>query len=156
MTAIFRNLFGRQGGQETYDYYNPQQKNILNRLRDQIGDILPQYLGDIGSDFDTFAAPALRDYRQKVLPELENRYAQLLGSNYEQSSGFPLALGSSARELTENLASKRIGMRNEQLGILQQLLTTALNPDSYPYYRPREGGIAESLVTAAVKGVFGT
>lgn len=156
MTAIFRNLFGRQGGQESYRLYNPQQQNIVNRLRDQLADILPQYVGDINADFDTFAAPAYRDYRQKVLPELENRYGQLLGSNYEQSSGFPLALGNSARELTENLASKRIAMGNERFGLIQQLLNTALSPDIYPYYRPREGGIAENLLTAAVKGAFAT
>ena len=148
-------FFGRPGGIETYPALQQDQRSLVENITSQLSRILPNYLGNTDSNFDTFAAPFRRDFLQKTLPEVENRYSQVLGSgsNYEQSSGFNLGLGNALTNFNTDLASKRIGMQNEDFQRLLQLFKPALEGRDYVYNRPTETGLLENALLAFVSGL---
>lgn len=147
--------FGRPGGIETYPALEQDQRQLVQNITEQLNRILPNFLGNTDSDFETFAAPYRRDFLQKTLPEVENRYSQVLGdgANYEQSSGLGLGLSNALTDFNTNLASKRISMKNEDFQRLMQLFAPALQGRDYVYNRPTETGFLENGLLALITGL---
>lgn len=148
-------LFGRPGGIETYPALEQDQRQLVEGITQQLARILPNYLGSADEDFETYAAPFRRDFLQRTLPDVENRYSQVLGdgTNYEQSSGFGLGLRDALTDFNTNLASRRIAMRNEDFQRLMQLFAPALQGRQYVYNRPTETGFIENALLAFISNL---
>lgn len=150
-------LFGRQGGIETYPAVQRDQRQLLEDITKILTRVIPNYTQTTEDDFETYAAPFRRDFLQRTLPEVENRYADVLGSgsNYEQSSGLWRGIGENIANFEQDLASRRIGMRNEDFQRLMQLLGPSLQPRDFVYNRPTQTGFIENGLLALIKALGG-
>ena len=81
----FSTLSGQQ--QDIYD-------TLLSKLKGQLG----------GEGMDTFKAPYLREFEEKIIPGLAERFAGM-GAGSQSSSAFEQALGSSGADLSEREAA---------------------------------------------------
>ncbi len=128
------------GGQLTqYSRQNPQQQQLLSQLLEQLSGQLGQ--GGQGGQ-DPIAAQARKQFKQRGLPELLERFA---------GQGKTLAGSSSMRnavlEAQTNLESQLAG---KQYGMLQNLIGGALQPQQEQLYAPAQ---SNPLMTGL--GMFG-
>lgn len=155
--AIGDFLFGRRGGIETYPAVQGDQRQLLQNITQILGRLIPNYTQTTEQDFDTYAEPFRRDFLQRTVPEVENRYSQVLGSgaNYEQSSGLGMGLGNAIGNFEQDLASRRIAMRNEDFQRILQLLGPALQSRDFVFNRPTETGFIENGILALISALGG-
>lgn len=155
--AIGDFLFGRRGGIETYPAVQGDQRQLLQNITQILGRLIPNYTQTTEQDFDTYAEPFRRDFLQRTVPEVENRYSQVLGSgaNYEQSSGLGMGLGNAIGNFQQDLASRRIAMRNEDFQRILQLLGPALQSRDFVFNRPTETGFIENGILALISALGG-
>lgn len=133
----FSTLSGQQ-----QDLYN----TLLGKLKDQLG----------GEGMDRFQAPYLREFQEKIVPGLAERFAGM-GAGAQSSSAFQQALGSSGTDLAERLGV--LGSQREQgaLSGLSNLLgmqTEGFVRKSKPWWQELLTGGSEqggNLVSALVK-----
>lgn len=147
--------FGRPGGIETYPAVQRDQRQLLEDITRILGRVIPGYTQTTEQDFETYAAPFRRDFLQRTVPEVENRYSQVLGSgsNYEQSSGLGMGLGNAIGNFEQDLASRRIAMRNEDFQRILQLLGPALQSRDFVFNRPTETGFLEGGILGLIKAL---
>lgn len=152
-------IFGQGAKTKTQPIYNPEQEDLLNQLLGSLQQQIPaglqnlqNILGGEEGAFDAFQAPARRDFEQKTLPTIAERFTGTFGAGSQRSSAFGQALGTAGRELEENLASQRAGLQSDAFSQLMQLLGPALAPRQYQYQQPRQPGFLENLGVPLAQG----
>jgi hypothetical protein len=149
---------------------NPQSKNLFQSLlggidQSQLGQGLGQTSRLAGGDQSQFAqmeAPALRQF-QDLGANLASRFSGL-GSGARYSSGFQNALAGEAGNLSERLASNRMGLQRQAiqdlLGLSQSLFGN--QPDEYslaekptPFWQTLLGKFAQGAGAGLGKGATG-
>ena len=126
-------------GYNIFSTLNPQQQQMFSQLAQSLGQrggaISQQptfqsgesYLQKIlGGDTGAFEAPYMRDFHEKIIPGLAERFSSL-GAGAQRSSAFQQALGSAGADLEERLAALRGGL---QMQALPQALGYAQAPAS--------------------------
>lgn len=82
-------------------------------------------LSDNPADYEAFAAPELRRYREQIVPDLAEQFAGM-GSGGLSSSGFRNAAVSAGTDLAERLGAIRAQLRAQGAAGLQNIGQTAL------------------------------
>jgi len=152
-------IFGEKEKTKTKPIYNPQQEQVLNTALTGLQGQLPLGLSNLrnilGGDretFESFFAPARRDFEQKTLPSIAERFTGFLGEGSQRSSAFGQQLGQAAKELEEDIFSQRIGMQQDALSQLLSLLGPATAPRQFQYTKPRRQGFLENILGALAQG----
>ncbi len=123
--------------------YSPQQMERSQARLGQLGesagrgtDLLSKLaLGD-DSSYNDLAAPALRDFRERALPEIAQRFQGTGGLN---SSSFANAATSAGTDLTERLSAQRAIIQDRSLSNLLNLEQSLLQNSPYDhYYQPNQ------------------
>lgn len=86
-------------------------------------------LSDNPSDFNAFAAPALRQYNEDIVPGLSEQFAGM-GSGGLSSSGFRNAQIQGATDLSERLGAIRANLRQQSAQGLQSIGQQGLVPQT--------------------------
>lgn len=120
----------KEGKVKTYEQLSPEQRQRFQELIQQSGmSAGMQYLQGLASgDESTFAeseAPAMRQLGE-MQGSLASRFSGM-GMGGRKSSGFQNAVGGQAREMAEDLAAKRQGMRSNAIQSLMGLNQSLLN-----------------------------
>jgi len=152
-------IFGEGEKTKTKPIYNPEQEQLLNTALGGLQQQLPMGLGNLknilGGDqetFDAFFAPARRQFEQKTLPSIAERFTGTLGEGSQRSSAFGQQLGEAGRALEEDIFSQKLGLQQNALGQLLQLLGPALSPRQFEYTVPRRPGFLENILGAVAQG----
>lgn len=140
-------------GYAEMDLLGDQQKEIFNTL-------LQALMGQLGGEGqDILGAPLMREFQEKTVPGLAERFAGL-GAGSQSSSAFQQALGSSSADLQERLAQLGMQQKQSALGGLQGLLgtpTRGLVEKAKPWWQELlgslSGGLGQVLGTAATGGL---
>lgn len=110
----------------------PQQLSLSSQLQQGVGDALPSafqnIMGILSGDpqaLDAFQAPALRQFKEQIVPEIAERFTRGGG---QRSSAFQQALGTAGASLSENLAAQRAQLQSQALNQLMSFLTQAQTP----------------------------
>ena len=160
--AFMDFLFGKEEKTKTKPIYNPQQEQLLNTALGGLQQQLPlglqnlrNILGGDEETFESFFAPARRNFEQKTLPSIAERFTGMLGEGSQRSSAFGQQLGEAGKSLEEDIFSQRIGMQQDALMQLLQLMSPALAQREYEYTTPRQAGFLENLGVGAAQGLGG-
>lgn len=106
-------------------------------------------LSDNPADFDAFAAPALRQYNQDIIPGISEHFAGM-GSGGLSSSGFRNAQVQGATDLSERLGALRANLRHSSAQGLQNIGQSALGNFSQNIVtQPGSEGFLSSIAPAA-------
>lgn len=140
------------------------QSDLLNQLLGALqgggGGLMGQggqYLSDMLSGspeaMQKFEAPYMRQFSEKIIPSLSERFSSL-GSGSQGSSAFGQQLGAAASGLQEQLASLRGGLQQNALSQLMGMGGMGLGARSFEnIFRPETqgmmGGIGQGLGQAA-------
>ncbi len=106
----------------------PNYQNLQNSIQQKgaggaFGDVADYYrnnLSDNPADFNSFAAPQLRQYNEDIVPGLSEQFAGM-GSGGLSSSGFRNAQVQGATDLSERLGAIRANLRQSSAQGLQNL-----------------------------------
>lgn len=139
-------------GYEKFDLLSGPQQQIYETLQNSL-------MGQLGGEgADRFAAPFMRQFQEQTIPKLAERFAGL-GAGAQSSSAFQQALGTSAADLSERLASLSGQREQGALSGLQGLLgtpTQGLVKKSPAWWmqllQPLLGGIGQGLGGLATGG----
>jgi hypothetical protein len=143
-------LFGKNEKLQQYPKYTPGQENVFNQLlsgsQQQIPDIFKYLQGILGQNpesMQAFEAPAMRQFQEKILPSIAERFS---GLDAQNSSAFAQTLGQAGAGLAENLSAQRANLSSGALKQLLQLLGTGLSPQFENVLRPSQGGFLQKLL----------
>ncbi len=160
--AFMDFLLGKGSKTKTKPIYTPQQEDLLNQLLGGVQQQIPAGLANLqkilGGDprtFEAFERPARRGFEQKTLPTIAERFTAGLGEGGQRSSAFGQALGQAGKELEEDIFASRIGMQQDALSQLLQLLQPSLAPRQIQYTKPRQPGLLENLLSSVAAGFTG-
>lgn len=161
-------LFGRAPKIKQMPTLNPEQQSLLSDLLSQLQggasegfgesiDFLRSILSGEGPSYDALEAPIMRQFSEKILPQLTERLTAS-GAGGGRSSGAAQVLGSAGAGLAENLAAQRA---NLQQNAISQLLSSylqgsnlGLGSRSFGYgTRPGTAGLIPSLFGASAPGL---
>lgn len=115
-SAMWRGTPGRS--ENTYNY-SPYQMNAMNQM---LGSGLQ---GINQASFEPIRNRAIRDYEQKIMPSIAERFTSLGAQN---SSAFNSAMGQAGAGLSENLADMESRFNQQNLPFFQQLMAMGLQP----------------------------
>ena len=130
--SIGRFLAGTPEKRENVSTLRPEQEglyqNLVNSGQQQgaggaFGTAADYYRGNLSNnplDFNDFAAPALRQYNQDIVPGLSEQFAGM-GAGGLSSSGFRNAQVQGATDLSERLGSLRAQLRQSSAQGLQSI-----------------------------------
>jgi len=131
------NLFkGTPEKRENVSTLRPEQEGLFNQLTSAgqqgpggaFGQAQNYYQGLLnGQDYDTLAAPALRQYNEDIVPGLSEQFAGM-GSGGLSSSGFRNAQIQGATDLSERLGALRANLRQSGAQGLQNIGAMGLQP----------------------------
>lgn len=160
--AFMDFLLGTKEKTKTQPIYTPEQEQVLGQalggLQQQLPMGLQNLMNILGGDpgtFEAFGAPARRQFEQKTLPSIAERFTGQLGEGSQRSSAFGQQLGEAGRDLEENLFAKRLGLQSGALEQLLQLLGPALMPLQQQITTGRQPGFLENLGLATAQGFGG-
>lgn len=112
-------------------------------------------LGNNAADFQAFAAPELRQFREQIIPDLAEQFAGM-GAGGLSSSGFRNAAIGAGTDLSERLAAMRAGLRQNAAAGLQGLATGALTPHTqYQQTNPGSQGFLSNVATGIGSAIPG-
>jgi|SRR6185312_3175699 len=112
-------------------------------------------LSDDSADYNAFAAPALRQYNQDIVPGISEQFAGM-GAGGLSSSGFRNAQNQGAVDLAERLGSIRANLRQSGAQGLQNIGQVGLqNYSQNMVTQPGSEGFLSS-VAPAIGGAIGT
>lgn len=144
-----KGLLGTPGELRKLPQYSEAQQNVLNQLLGQSEDQLMGgfgFLGDILGQspeaMQRFQAPAMRQFREEIIPDIAQRFGE---QGALRSSGFQQTLGQAGERLGEQLASQRSQLGFEGLGQLQNLLGMGLTPQFNYQQIPGAPGMLQLL-----------
>ena len=103
-------------------------------------------------NFNSFAAPAQRQFNEQVVPGLAEQFAGM-GSGGLSSSGFRNAAVGAGADLSERLGSMRAQLRQQGAQGLQQLGQQGLGSFNENINRPETYGLIGGLAEGAGKGL---
>lgn len=143
---------GDPGGFEKLQRFTPQQQGAfgqtLQGAQGQIPDIfryLQQMLSGDPSQQKAFEAPAMRQFSEKIIPGLAERFSGM-GQGAQGSSAFQQSLGQAGAGLAENLQSQRANRQQGAASQLQQLLQLGMTPQFEQSYRQPAQGFLSTLL----------
>lgn len=117
---------------ENVSTLRPEQEGLYNQLVNagmetgaggafgQAADYYRNLLSDDSADYNAFAAPALRQYNQDIVPGIAEQFAGM-GSGGLSSSGFRNAQIQGATDLSERLGAIRANLRQSGAQGLQNI-----------------------------------
>lgn len=145
-------LFGRSGKYRQRSTLGPSQQPLFNQMQSALqgrgaggafGNIADYYRGlmsDDSADFQAFAAPEQRRFREETIPGLSEQFAGM-GAGNLSSSGFRNAAVSAGTDLSERLGAIRAQLRQQGVQGLQNLAQFGLSPQfTANYYEPGTTG----------------
>ncbi len=128
MAGLFKSIgnffFGTPEKRENVSTLRPEQEGLYNQLLGagqgqgaggafgQSADYYRNLLSDDSQDYNAFAAPALRQYQQDIVPGLSEQFAGM-GAGGLGSSGFRNAQMQGATDLAERLGQIRANLRQQ-------------------------------------------
>ena len=130
--AAGKFLTGTPEKRENVSTLRPEQEGLYNQLTQAgqrpgaggaFGTAADYYRGNLSndpSDFNAFAAPALRQYNQDIAPGISEQFAGM-GSGGLSSSGFQNAQIQGATDLSERLGALRAQLRQSSAQGLQNI-----------------------------------
>lgn len=149
---------------ENVSNLRPEQEGLYNQAVNAgkgrgaggaFGDAADYYRGNLSdnpADFDAFAAPAMRQYSQDIVPGISEQFAGMgAGGSGLSGSGFRNAQIQGATDLSERLASIRAGLRQQAAQGLQNIGQTGLqNYSQNMVTQPGTEGFASTAIPAAL------
>jgi len=152
---------------ENVSLLRPEQEGLYNQLVSagqgrgaggafgQSADYYRNLLGDNSEDYNAFAAPALRQYNQDIMPGISEQFAGM-GAGGLSSSGFMNAQTQGATDLAERLGAIRANLRQQGAQGLQNLGQQGLQSYSQNMVtQPGSEGLLGSIAPA-LGGTLGT
>lgn len=140
-TGLKSFLEGTPEKRENVSTLRPEQEDLYSQLVQSgmepgaggafgtSADYYRNLLSDDSKDFDAFAAPALRQYNQDIVPGLSEQFAGM-GAGGLSSSGFRNAQTQGATDLSERLAQMRANLRQSGAQGLMNIGQLGLQPYS--------------------------
>jgi hypothetical protein len=122
--SIGRFFTGSPAKRENVSTLRPEQEGLYNQLINSgmgegaggafgtAADYYRGLLGNDSADFNAFAAPAMRQYNEEIVPGLSEQFAGM-GSGGLSSSGFRNAQVQGATDLAERLGALRANLRQQ-------------------------------------------
>lgn len=151
-------FLGNAPERENVSTLRPEQEKTYRNLQDAArkkgapgvyGDVADYHrsnLSDNPADFDKFAAPALRQYNEDIMPGISEQFAGM-GAGGLSSSGFQNAQIQGATDLSERLGAMRAELRQRSAEGLQGIGDRALQQYSQNMEtRPGSEGVLPGLV----------
>lgn len=146
-------LFGKKGKYKQVNRFTPQQQQLF----DLISKGLTQGVGELRDIFGPFnqqefekgvTDPALKQFREKVLPNLYERY---IAGNQVGGSGMRMAGDQAATDLQSQLSQLLYQAQQDQRSRRQQGVGLALgvNPTETTYRPPTQGFVSSILEGAS-------
>lgn len=136
MPGLFKsigNFFsGTPAIRENVSTLRPEQEGLYNNLVNagqnrgsggafgQSADYYRDLLGDNSADYNAFSAPAMRQYREQIVPDISEQFAGM-GSGGLSSSGFRNAQVQGGVDLAERLGALRANLRQSGAQGLQNI-----------------------------------
>lgn len=165
-TFLRHALGGKREKTQQFQRYTPQQQDVLNQLLSAGSQSIPQqtqFLQSLlspGSEAEqAFAAPAFREFNEKIIPSIAERFTRDFGEGSGRSSAFGQQLGQAGAGLAENLAALRAQLAFQGIGGLQNLLGTGLSQQFDTVQRAAQPGLfgifAQGLAQQAPRALFG-
>ena len=153
-------LFGHSPRMKQADLLTEAQKNLQGQITGGKGatglssglDYINQLLSGDEAAFKDFEAPIKRQFEQEVIPTISERFAGMGSGGSQGSSAFANSLGQAGRELSQNLAQLRSGLKSQALSNLQGLTSIGLQPTFQPLYDQGSTGIVGGMLQAGAQG----
>lgn len=101
-------------------------------------------LSDDSADFNAFAAPEQRRFREEIIPGLSEQFAGM-GSGGLSSSGFRNAAVNAGTDLSERLGAIRAQLRQQGAQGLNQMGQFGLGNFNENIYRPGQPGLFDTI-----------
>lgn len=162
--SIGRFFGGSPGKMRQISTLRPEQAGLYNQLQ-QAGqqqgaggafgtsaDYYRNLLSDDSQDYNAFAAPAMRQYNQDIVPGISEQFAGM-GSGGLSSSGFRNAQVQGATDLSERLGAIRAQLRQSGAQGLQNIGQAGLQNFSQMYQQPGTEGFLGSVAPAIGAGI---
>jgi len=160
------NFFtGTPEKRENVSTLRPEQEGLYNQLINAgsgqgaggaFGEAADYYRSNLSNnpeDFNAFAAPALRQYNEDIVPGLSEQFAGM-GSGGLSSSGFRNAQVQGATDLSERLGDLRAQLRQNSAQGLQNIGQQGLgNFSQNMVTQPGSEGLLSSLSSGIGQGV---
>ena len=155
MSTLSQFLFGRPGRFEQIPTVTPEQQRMLSQILEGVGvplgaglENLQMLLSGRPEAFQAFQAPAMREFREQIVPEIAERFT---GLGAQRSSVFPQQLGAAAAGLEERLTGQRASLQSQALQQLMSLLGIGLQPQFQTMQIPAQ----EGLLQPGIRGLGG-
>ena len=162
--SIGNFLTGTPGKMRQVSTLRPEQEGLYNQLQ-QAGqgagaggsfgtsaDYYRNLLSDDSQDYNDFAAPAMRQYNQDIVPGISEQFAGM-GSGGLSSSGFRNAQVQGATDLSERLGAIRAQLRQSGAQGLQNIGQAGLQNFSQMYQQPGTPGFLDYASSALGNGI---
>lgn len=148
-------LFGSPGKFKQQSILGPEQQSLYKQLLGassgafgEAGDYYRNLLSNRGGDFEAFAAPEMRQFKEQIIPDLAEQFAAS-GYGGIGGSGFRNAATRAGTDLSERLASIRAGLRQGAAQGLMGLGQQGLGRFNENFYMQPTQGLIPQLLTAA-------
>ena len=154
---------GTPGRWEQRSTLGPEQQSLYqqalqagNGAFGQVGNYYRDLLSNDSNDFNAFAAPEMRRFREQTIPELSEQFAGM-GAGGLSSSGFRNAAVGAGTDLSERLGAIRAQLRQHGAQGLQNLASQGLQQFNENIYRPATPGFLEQAapIVGSAIGAFG-
>lgn len=161
---LWESIFGKPERNYQQSLLGPEQQQNYQQLLSAgrgpgaggaFGDVADYYRGNLGNnpqDFDAFAAPEMRRFREQIVPDLAEQFAGM-GSGGLSSSGFRNAAVNAGTDLSERLANLRAQIRQQSAQGLQGIGQLGLNQYNENIHRPQTFGLLGNLAEGAGKAL---
>lgn len=164
-------LFGKKGGYSQRSRLGPEQQGLYGQMQSalqgrgaggafgQAADYYRGLMSDDSADFQAFAAPEQRRFREETIPGLSEQFAGM-GAGGLSSSGFRNAAVGAGTDLSERLGAIRAQLRQQGaqgltqmgqfgLGDFNENIYTAGQPGLLDFAGPALGAIGGPILGAA-------
>ncbi len=155
-------LFGRPERNYQQSLLGPEQQQNYQQLLSAgrgpgaggaFGDVSDYYrnnLSNNSADFDAFAAPEMRRFREQTVPDLAEQFAGM-GSGGLSSSGFRNAAVNAGSDLSERLGAIRAQIRQQSAQGLQGIGQLGLGNYNENIHRPETFGLLGNVAEGVGK-----
>lgn len=128
IASLFKGGRGRGSRLKQISTLTPQQQQYQNQILSSLSQLAPEAFQNIGNilsgspeALQAFQAPALRQFREQIIPEIGERFGASSGTHGAlSSSALNQSLAAESGSLAERLAAQRAGLQNEAIGQLLQ------------------------------------
>lgn len=135
-------------GPEQQDLYAQMQAALRGKgaggAFGQSADYYRNLLSDDSADFNAFAAPEQRRFREETIPGLSEQFAGM-GAGGLSSSGFRNAAVGAGTDLSERLGAIRAQLRQQGAQGLNQMGQFGLGNFNENIYRPGQPGLFDTI-----------